>query len=166
MAEETMTKEKLLHEIKSARAEWDALMTEIGEARMTEPGATGWWSVKDVMAHLTAYTRWYVDAHDAHLRGEPPPMDGTEQMHFEDKNRTYYERSKDLSLEETIRQSREVHERLVDMVESETEEFLTQPQQFVGVPFTMIVWHPLRSEVYDHSRTHMQWLREWLATKK
>src|SRR5690349_8107926 len=52
--EQPITKAGLLHELRAARAEWDALIAEISPARMAEPGAASDWSVKDVIAHLTS----------------------------------------------------------------------------------------------------------------
>jgi hypothetical protein len=38
--EEQVTREMLLQEIRAARAEWDALLEEVGEDRMLEPRLT------------------------------------------------------------------------------------------------------------------------------
>ena len=84
--DEPITKAGLLRELRAVRAEWDALMAEVGAARMTEPGAAGDWSIKDVTAHLTSYSRWFVNASEAHFRGEMPPLDGSEGMSFEQRN--------------------------------------------------------------------------------
>src|SRR5947208_570263 len=70
-----ISKASILHELRAARAEWDALMVEVGEGRMTKPGAAGDWSVKDVVAHLSSYSRWFVNASEAHFRGQLPPLD-------------------------------------------------------------------------------------------
>jgi hypothetical protein len=161
----TMTKAKILDDLYSARAEWDALMLEIGEERMTEAGACGYWSVKDVMAHLTNYTRWFRNAAQAHVRGEPLPMDGTEMMALEDKNQTYYNKTKHLSLAETQADSKEVFDSLMAILETQPEEFFTEPILFLGAPAPIIVWQPLRSEISKHTRDHIGWLREWLAAK-
>ncbi|HMB21859.1 MAG TPA: maleylpyruvate isomerase N-terminal domain-containing protein, partial [Anaerolineales bacterium] len=89
-----VTKAKLLDELRLARREWDALLAEIGEERMTETGAAGDWSVKDVAAHLTSYSQRFISASEAHFRGELPPLDGTEGMDFETLNQHYYERNR------------------------------------------------------------------------
>jgi hypothetical protein len=94
--ENTMTKAQLLAELRAARAEWDALMAQVGEERMTEPGAAGVWSVKDVVAHLTSYARWYANAAEAQLRGELSPPDGTEGMDFEQRNQEHQRREQHL----------------------------------------------------------------------
>jgi uncharacterized protein (TIGR03083 family) len=160
--EQQITKAFLLDQLRSARAEWDALMAEVGEARMTEPGAAGEWSVKDVIAHLTSYSRWFVNASEAHFRGELPPLDGTEGMSFEQRNQFWRQQARDLPLAEVLAESRQVFERLIEVVEAHTEEFLTQPQQFEGAPEPMLVWKMLEGDGYEHYRDHMRSIRAWL----
>jgi uncharacterized protein (TIGR03083 family) len=159
---EQITKGFLLHELRSARAEWDALMAEVGEARMTEPGVAGDWSVKDVMAHLTSYSRWFVNASEAHFRGELPPPDGTEGMSFEERNQFWHQKARDQPLSETIAESQRVFQRLLEVVEAHSEKFLTQPQQFEGAPGPILVWKMLEGDGYAHYREHMRTIREWL----
>ncbi|MGQ0602306.1 MAG: SgcJ/EcaC family oxidoreductase [Anaerolineales bacterium] len=154
-----MNKAKLLEELHSARAEWDALLAEIGEARMTAPGALGNWSMKEIVAHLTGYSRWFVNASEALFRGEPPPREGTEGLPFDEVNRIYVEQAKSLSLAETLAESRVVSQRLIEMVEKHSEEFLIQPQQLPSAPGPFVVWHILRGNVYDHYRLHTREFR-------
>ena len=160
---EVITKAGLLNELRAARAEWDALMTEVGTARMTEPGAAGDWSVKDVIAHLTSYNRWFVQASEAHFRGEMPPLDGTEDMDFEQRNLFRHQQTRDHSLADVQTESRQVFDRLLEVVEAHSEEFLTQPQQFEGAPGPLLVWKMLEGDGYEHYRDHMRSIRAWLA---
>ena len=130
-------------------------MSEIGENRMTQSGATGFWSVKDVMAHLMSYERWYLNALEAHLREEAPPMDGTEMIaNWDDRNAVYYERTKDLTLAEVIAESRRVHDRLMELLAAQSEAFIIEPQQFIGAPMLITPWKSLEGDVYDHMRHH------------
>ena len=46
-----MNKSEFLDAMRSARAEWEALLDDIGEARMTAPSLPNDWSVKDLIAH-------------------------------------------------------------------------------------------------------------------
>ena len=161
--DEPITKAGLLRELRAVRAEWDALMAEVGAARMTEPGAAGDWSIKDVTAHLTSYSRWFVNASEAHFRGEMPPLDGSEGMSFEQRNRYWYQRDRDRSLAEVQAESKQVFGRLLEVVELHSEEFLIQPQQFEGVPNPMLVWKMLEGDGYEHYRDHMRSIRAWLA---
>ena len=161
--EQTMTKAGLLHELRAARAEWDELLAEVGEERMTEPGAAGDWSVKDVMAHLSSYDRWFVQASEAHFRGEMPPLDGTESMDFEQRNLFRHQQTRDHLLAHVQAESQQVFDRLLEVVEAHSEEFLTQPQQFAGVPGSFLIWKMLEGDGYEHYRDHMRSIRVWLA---
>jgi len=157
--EDRMTKVRLLAELRVARAEWDALMEEVGEGRMTAPGAAGDWSVKDVIAHLTSFDRWFVHASEAHFRGELPPLDGTEGMSFEERNQFFYQQARHRPLAGVLAESRQVFQRLLEMMEAHSEEFLTQPQHFEGAPGPVLVWKLLEGDVYGHYRDHMRSIR-------
>jgi len=162
LMDEPMTKHKLLTELRLARLEWDALMAEVGEERMLIPGAAGVWTVKDVIAHLTSYNRWFVNASEAYFRGEMPPRDGTEGMDAETLNQHFYQQNKDKPLAQVLAESRQVYQRLLELVEAHTEEFLIQPQHFEGVPGTFVVWEILDGDNYGHSREHAYTIRQWL----
>src|SRR5690242_11069054 len=47
------SKAQLLEELRDEQAGWEALLQDIGEEHMTQPGVAGEWSIKDVVAHLT-----------------------------------------------------------------------------------------------------------------
>ncbi|MEK7693088.1 MAG: ClbS/DfsB family four-helix bundle protein, partial [Chloroflexota bacterium] len=50
-----MTKAELLDAIRRDRATLDALVTSLSEAQMIAPELDAGWSVKDVLAHITAW---------------------------------------------------------------------------------------------------------------
>ncbi len=160
---EQMTKESLLQTLREKRAEWDAALAEIPEAHMTEPGAAGIWSVKDIVAHINYYERWMADRMHEELRGEsytPTPMD---MMHFEKRNTLIYEQYRDQPLDEVLAESRRGFERIIEAVQAHSEAFLTEPHLFEGAPQPVIIWKMLRSEVYDHYAQHIPSLKVWAA---
>jgi len=67
-----MEKQQLLETMKTTRADWETLLTKVGEARMTVAGVTGNWSVKDVVAHLTAWEKQTVARLTAIRQGGTP----------------------------------------------------------------------------------------------
>ncbi len=67
------SKAQLLDDLKNERAQWEALLQEIGEDHMTQPGVTGEWSIKDIVAHLTFWQRHTVGRFQSALRNEPLP---------------------------------------------------------------------------------------------
>lgn len=50
-----MEKQKLLDAIQHESHGWDSFLKEVGEERMEQPGATGEWTFKDVVTHLSAW---------------------------------------------------------------------------------------------------------------
>ena len=48
-----MKLENFLNEVQTATREWDALLTQISPERMTLPGASGEWSIKDIAVHVS-----------------------------------------------------------------------------------------------------------------
>ena len=104
--DEPMTKAKLLDLLRSKRAEWDAVIAEVPKDRMTEPGAAGHWSVKDVIAHLAYHERWYADRLHEQLRGETYTPNELDAMHWEQRNPIIYEQNRNRVLEDVLEESR------------------------------------------------------------
>jgi hypothetical protein len=52
------TKNELLATMAARRAEWDALLDRVGNDRMEAPGVEGYWTVKDVVAHICAFEQY------------------------------------------------------------------------------------------------------------
>jgi len=68
------TKAALLDDLRRQRAAWDALLAEVGEARMERPGVTPDWTFKDLIVHLTTWWRRRVAVLAEVARGaEPTP---------------------------------------------------------------------------------------------
>ena len=68
-----MKRAELLAQLNSEQKAWEALLAEIGEDRMQEPGVQGEWSIKDIVAHLTAWRRRTVGRLEAVASGQPEP---------------------------------------------------------------------------------------------
>lgn len=161
--DEQMTKAKLLKTLRSRRAEWDATLAEVPESWMTERGVAGEWSVKDIIAHLTYYERWYADRLHEQLRGEYYTPTEIDAMHYDERNEHIYQQNRDRPLDDVLAESRLVFQRLIEGVAGHSEAFLTEPQEIEGAPGPVIVWQMLRGDVYDHYAQHIPSIREWLA---
>ena len=79
-------KEQLLDELRDEQAQWEALLSDIGEDHMTQPDVAGGWSIKDIVAHLTGWRRRTVARLQAALRHEPtPPTPWPAQLQTDDE---------------------------------------------------------------------------------
>src|SRR5262245_11754717 len=54
-AEQPLTRVALLAHIRASYARFQARLAPLSDAQLTSPGAVGTWSIKDVLAHLTAW---------------------------------------------------------------------------------------------------------------
>ena len=65
-----MDKPDLRNWLQEEYGQWEALLDQIGPARMDQPGVNGDWSMKDIAAHLTGWNRWLVARFQAAQRNE------------------------------------------------------------------------------------------------
>jgi uncharacterized protein (TIGR03083 family) len=161
-----MTKALLLETLRAKRAEWDALIAQVPEDRMTEPGVAGDWSVKDVVAHLTYHECWLADRMHETLRGEIYTHVEMDWLPFDERNDRIYRQNRDRSLDDVLSESRDVFGRLISAVEAHSEEFLIEPQQIEDVPVPLTIWKLLRGDVYEHYALHAPSIREWLGSRQ
>ena len=103
-----MNKPEFIAKLRAEHAAWESLIAEAGAARMTLPGAAGFWCFKDVVAHVTAYERWLVDLFAAVKCGELPAPSIWNDPDLENRNAVVYEVNKDKSVEVVLAESREV----------------------------------------------------------
>jgi len=66
-------KSELLNWLQQQQQQWQALLAEIGPARMDQPGVNGDWSMNDIIAHLTGWNHWLVMRFQAAQRRQPQP---------------------------------------------------------------------------------------------
>jgi hypothetical protein len=128
----TMSKAQLLNDLKDEQARWEALLDEIGEAHMTQPGVAGDWSIKDIVAHLTGWRRRSVARFQAVLRHEssfsppwPPHLETDDEI-----NAWIYAANKDRPLSDVLAESREVFQQLFDTLNAFPEAALLDPERF------------------------------------
>ena len=70
-----INKSELLDGLQEENRQWEAMLARIDPQRMEQPGVAGYWSVKDIVAHLTGWRKRTVARLQAAQRGEPdaPP---------------------------------------------------------------------------------------------
>ena len=167
------TKAELLDAIRAERRGWEALLAEVGEERMTQPGVTGDWTFKDTVAHLNGWRERTVARLEAARGGtadapQPWPAEFDEETDegVDRINDWFYERSKARSLGEVLGESRQQFERLEAAVAALSEEELFDRHRY---PWTD--GEPLGPAVLGGSFGHLHeehepGIRAWLAKLK
>lgn len=136
-----MRRAELVAQLNSEQEAWEQLLAQIGEGRMEQPGVAGAWSIKDVVAHLTAWRRRTVGRLEAVAHGRPEPVPPwPSELHDDDEiNAWFHARDRDKSVAETLAESRRVFEQLASAVEKLPEDSLDDPARFPwmqGVPLS------------------------------
>jgi hypothetical protein len=128
----TTSKAQLLSDLQDEQAQWEALLADIGEAHMTQPGVAGQWSIKDIVAHLTAWRRRTVGRFQAALRHEPtPPPPWPPELQTDDEiNAWMHASDRDRPLADVLAASRTVFAQLVDTLSAFPEADLLDPSRF------------------------------------
>ena len=149
-----MTRQQLLKRLEET---WTGLKESYAgllDAQMTEPGVTGDWSVKDLLAHVTT---WEEEA----LRNLPPIIEGGKEPLYSAQyggidafNAQMTERKQDLSVPEVLRQLDATHNRIVEYVQSVSEDQFARETRFR---------RRLRLDTYSHYPIHARAIRAWRA---
>ena len=116
-----MNRQQLLNRLDTAWVAFQASYAGLSNSRLTEPGVTGDWSVKDLIAHVT----WWEEEALRHLPliivGDRPPRYSVAYGGIDAFNAMMAERKRDVSLSEVLTQQDDTHQRLIDFVQSVSE---------------------------------------------
>ena len=147
-----MTRQQLLKQLDQAWTTFKESYADLSDAQMMEPGVTGHWSVKDILAHVT----WWEEEALKHLplilKGGRPPQYSIQYGGIDAFNAQMTEQKRGLSLSDVLRQLDETHRRLIDYVQSAPEEQFTRETRFR---------RRLRLDTYSHYPKHAKAIREW-----
>lgn len=157
-----MRRAELVQQLNSENEEWKTLLAEIGEDRMEEPGVAGAWSIKDIVAHLTAWRRRTVGRLEAVAHGQPEPKPEwpAELTEDDEINAWFHSRDRDRTVREVVSQSGRVFQQLVSAVEKLPEEKLDDPKNFPWMGATPLSGAAFFSHFHNE---HEADIRAWLS---
>lgn len=165
------TKAELLETIQAEHSAWLALLDAIGEDRMGLPGAAGpEWTVKDAIAHLTAWRGRTVARLQAGLRHTdpaPPPwpaeFDEDGEGEVGQINDWFYQADRDRPLAEVLRESEDTWQQMADLVRALPEADLLAAGRFAwlgGAPLVAVLYGSLE---HLHEHVHLLAIQAWRA---
>jgi hypothetical protein len=146
---------RLLRRLDKAWAALTESYAGLSDPRLTEPGVTGDWSVKDILAHVTTWEEEALKHLPLILAGGRPPR-YVRYGGIDAFNAKMTEEKQGLSLSEVLRQLEETHGRLLDFVRRAPEAHCTGDTRFR---------RRLRLDTYGHYPQHVEAIREWRAQR-
>jgi hypothetical protein len=139
-------------------ADWQRLIDRVGD-RLTEPGAAGDWTAKDVVAHVCAYQRFVLGLLGGRVR-ELPPMPPDVGWDTDRRNAWLHALDRDRPADAVRAEARDVHAQLVEQVRARSAEALRAP---LVAWSEWPAWRWVLSATEEHHGEHAPPLRRWLG---
>ncbi len=143
-----ITRTEILALIRSGLADFEATLARFSEAQMVEAQVEGTWTVKDILAHITAWEGW--------LFGRLAGPHKIEAAHYTQAdvdriNAGFYAESRTRSLAEVRANFQQVHENVLKAVS--------------GLPETLdaLAYELVENNTCGHYAEHLVSIRAWLA---
>ena len=141
--------------LKRLDAAWRAFTQSyagLPEPDLLQPGVTGAWSVRDIIAHVTTWEEEALKHLPLVLMGKRPPRYSVTYGGIDAFNARTTEEKKKLSLVEVLGRQEDVHHRLIELIEGVPEDQLGGDTRFR---------HRLRLDTYGHYPTHAEAIKKW-----
>ncbi len=149
------TKAQLLAEMDQEWANIERLCAGLGEKHMLEPGVQGDWSVKDIIAHLSAWEKYLLDRLGYVMTGQKPlypVMTSWDDVHR--FNAQVYAENKDRPLPSVIIEFRSLYQGVVTVVNALSEEQLNQPYTYDFPDDSLTLLQLIKANTTEHYREH------------
>ncbi len=158
-----ITKADVLEALRAEHSQWENLLAEVGAARMTTPILASWWTVKDIITHITWYERQTTEALQADTGGGRA-REWLWELTADKRNAFLYTEYRDQPLAEARAATDQAFAQLVATVEALSEQEIRNPRSFPNMPPGWHIWHFIARHSYEHYRQHRPAIRAWLDT--
>ena len=147
-----MNRQQLLKQLDKAWTAFKESYAGLSDSQLTEPGVTGHWSVKDIIAHVTWWEEEALQHLPLILTGGRPLRYSIQYGGIDAFNAQMTAQKRGLSLSDVLGQRDATHRRLIAYVQSAPEEQFTRETRFR---------RRLRLDTYSHYPKHAKAIREW-----
>ena len=147
-----MKKGSFLNNLEQAWMDFQGSYSGLNEAQLLEPGVTGDWSVKDILAHVSTWEAESLLHLPVILAGERPPRYSQVYGGIDAFNALMTEQWREHSLAEVLTQLQDTHARLMAYLQSVPETQFATETRFRR----RLGW-----DTYKHYPTHTQAILDW-----
>jgi hypothetical protein len=136
---------QVLERLDRAWVAFKASYAGLSEEQLLEPGVTGDWSVRDIIAHVTTWDEEALKHLPTVLEGRKPPRYSATYGGIDRFNALMTTMKKNLPLSEVLRQLDDSHRRVIELIERAPEDQLIRDTRFR---------RRLRLDTYSHYPKH------------
>jgi hypothetical protein len=147
-----VNREQLLSKLERAWRDFVASYAGLSEELLLEPGVTGRWSVRDIVAHVTTWEEEALKHLPTIRKGGTPLRYSIGYGGIDAFNAQTTEKKKDLSLADVFRERDNVHQRLLAFLQQVPDQEFRSETRFC---------RRLRLDTYGHYPKHSQAVRKW-----
>ena len=161
MAKQT-SKAQLLKDIHTERRRLEKSLSSLSARDMIEPGVTGAWSVKDLLAHLVGWERLFLEWYAAGVEGCTPEVTPVGMSHkiMDALNQQIYEKNRGRSLEGILAEFHASHQETMALIEAIPEEDL-----FVHDRFSWTGRLTLADYIAGNTCNHYAWAKSQIRKR-
>jgi len=157
------SKDQLLKDIQTERRRLEKNLFLLSAEDMLQPGVTGVWSVKDILAHLVAWEKLFMEWYQIGVQGGSSTIEpvGMCRTAMDALNQQIYEVNRWRSLDEVISEFHSSHQQVVAVIEG-----ISEGDIFAQDRFTWTGSLTLADYIAGNTCNHYAWansqIRKWL----
>jgi hypothetical protein len=151
------TRQALIEALTDTRAATESVLAGLEPAGLVAPGVAGDWSVKDVLAHLTAWEVEMLTNLGKARRGAKTGRTRWTQAQTDAQNAAWHSQMKDRPLSQVLDDFRGVRRQSLRQVEGLTDQVLAAVPAWLDQPLGEYI----ASQTCEHETEHLLELRAW-----
>ncbi len=157
---EHIDKTQLLNDIRSSYTNLETVLAPLSAEQMTTPGVNGSWSIKDNIAHLSAWQRVLLNRLEAVRNNTAPSEELYDEETVDTLNERFYQQDTSRSLDDVLAEFRSLYQQVIEQVQALSNDDLNRPLSWrEGEP----VWPTIVGNTNEHYQEHAQIIQDWLA---
>jgi hypothetical protein len=149
------THSELLAELDREWASIERICAGLNETDMVAPGAQGEWSVKDILAHISAWEKYLLDRLGYIMTGQHPQypvMTTWDDVHR--FNAQVFADNQDRPLTSVIIEFRSLYRGVMTVLEALDDDMLSQPYTYDFPDDSLTLLRLIRANTTEHYREH------------
>ncbi len=155
-------KATLLEDTQKGYDDFGHLLSSLTNEQMTTPTMDNGWSVKDAIAHLTAWQQRPIALLQA-VRDNQELPDPTPNMSVDEINEMFYQQNKSLPLDRALANLHAVQQQTMAALQASSEEDLNMPIAWLGNR-PVVQW--VIGNNSEHYQEHIGYIQTWLQQTK
>jgi uncharacterized damage-inducible protein DinB len=150
--------DEFIERVSQARSRWEAVLAELQPEQMLLSVASGEWTVKDIIAHVTWHERQMLGL----LQSRTLAGSNLWNLPLNERNQAIYEENRNLPLETVLSEAQATYISLIEEVKRLEQDDLNDPGRFKEMPAEWKPWQVLAENTYLHYQDHTSELEGWL----